>query len=308
MLPQVEVPPLGASKGRQGILIAGIAGIALAAGRFLWALAADIRRGEAGRSSAFYPAARYAARPPVAVLPFENLSSEPDDEFLALGISEMVMHRLAATRNLMVIARSSAFVFKDRDEDARSIGRKLNARYLVAGSVQRAGERLRVTAELIDATSGAHVWSFNFDRKLIDIFALQDEISRKVGDALSVTLSANTASAEGTSKLDAFLAYMQGLALLNTFKVADAEAAVEHFRRAAEIDPQYAAAYAQEGRAIDQVLWMSERSDPAAAARAAALNDKALALDPSLGEAWVQRAMLQQGHQHGRGPRRTGIP
>ena len=230
----------------------------------------------------------------VAVLPFENLSAEPDNEFLALGISEMVMHRLAAARHLTVIARTSAYVFKDRNEDARSIGRKLNARYLVEGSVQRAGERLRVTAELIDATSGAHVWSFNFDRQIVDLFALQDEISSKVADALSVSLSANTASAEGTSKLDAFLAYMQGLALLNTYKVADAEAAAKHFRRATEIDPQYAAAYAQEGRAIDQVLWITERSDPVAAARAAALNDKALALDPSLGEAWVQRAMLQK--------------
>jgi TolB-like protein/DNA-binding winged helix-turn-helix (wHTH) protein/tetratricopeptide (TPR) repeat protein len=231
----------------------------------------------------------------VAVLPFENLSPESNNEFLALGIAETVLHQLASLQDLTVIARTSSFVFRNRNEDAREIGRKLNARFLVEGSVQRAGERLRVTAELIDATSGARRWSLSFDRQLVDIFALQDEISTKVADALSVSLQGDYGRDPEvrTSKVDAYLAYMQGRALINTFKVADAEAAIGHFARATEIDPQFAAAYAQESRAVTHLLQVRESEDPAAIARATALNDKALTLEPSLGEAWVQRATMR---------------
>jgi len=120
----------------------------------------------------------------VAVLPFESLSTEPNNEFLALGIAETVLHRLASLRDLTVIGRTSSFVFKNRNEDARQIGRALNARYLVEGSVQRAGERLRVQAQLIDAASGKQLWSLAFDRPLADIFALQDEIAGLIAQNL----------------------------------------------------------------------------------------------------------------------------
>ena len=285
-------PPAIPRRSRRPLFVAGGAVVALVAAVSYWVFQ---RASEpAIPATAVVPAQPVTglADHTVAVLPFENLSAEANNEFLALGIAETVLHRLAGLKDLTVIARTSSFVFKNRSEDARDIGRKLNARYLVEGSVQRAGERLRVTAELIDASSGGRLRSLSFDRQIGDIFALQDEISDKVAEALSVSFASVAARApdERTSKLDAYLAYMQGRALINTFKVADAQAAVERFAHATEIDPQFAAAYAQEARAVTQLISLREGNDPAALARAASLNDKALSLDPSLGEAWVQRA------------------
>jgi len=231
----------------------------------------------------------------VAVLPFESLSAEPNNEFLALGMAETVLHRLASVHDLTVIARTSSFVFKHRNEDARQIGRALNARYLVDGSVQRAGERLRVQAQLIDAASGKQLWSLVFDRPIADIFALQDEISSRVADQLSVSLAPGTQVPDDakTSHLDAYLAFMQGRVLDSTNKIADTRLAIQHFARAIQIDPRFAAAYALESRAITRLGGFMERDDPEDLKRAIALNDRALALDPQLGEAWVQRANLR---------------
>lgn len=157
-----------------------------------------------------------------AVLPFANLSPAADNGILALGMAEAVLHRLGAMKDLTVISRTSSFVFNDYKADVRDIGQKLNARYIVEGSVQRAGERLRVTAELIDATSGARRWSLSFDRQLADIFALEDEISANIADALSVSVLTDHGadSTERTSRVDAYMAYMEGRSLINTSKVA----------------------------------------------------------------------------------------
>jgi TolB-like protein/DNA-binding winged helix-turn-helix (wHTH) protein/Tfp pilus assembly protein PilF len=230
----------------------------------------------------------------VAVLPFESLSTEANNEFLAMGIAETVLHRLGGLRDLTVIARTSSFVFKNRNEDVRQIGRALNARYLVQGSVQRAGERLRVQAQLIDAATGKQLWSLAFDRPLADIFALQDEISSRVAEQLSVSLAPGKLAPNDakTAHLDAYLSYLQGQALISTGKIADARLAIQFFDRAAQMDPQFAAAYAQESRAITRLANMRESHDPEDLHRATALNDKALTLDPELGEAWVQRAGL----------------
>jgi TolB-like protein/DNA-binding winged helix-turn-helix (wHTH) protein len=230
----------------------------------------------------------------VAVLPFESLSTEPNNEFLAIGIAETVLHRLASLHDLTVIARTSSFVFKNRNQDTRQIGRALNARYLLEGSVQRAGERLRVHAQLIDAASGKQLWSLAFDRPLADIFALQDEISSRVADQLSVSLTPATLppTDTNTSHLDAYLSYLQGRALISTSKIADAKLAIQYFARAVQMDPRFAAAYAQESRAITHLAGLQERNDPEDLKRAIVLNDWALTLSPQLGEAWVQRAGL----------------
>ena len=236
----------------------------------------------------------------VAVLPFENLSAEPSDGFLATGIAESVLHRLAAVKSLSVIARTSSFTFHGRDVDARDIGRKLNARYLVEGSVQRAGDRLRVTAQLLDASSGSDLWSLRFERQMGDIFEVQDEISGKVADALAVSLQASPGNGvqRGTPKLDAYLAYMEGRSFLSTFKTADAKAGIERLRRATEIDPTFAVAYAEEAHGLRLLWWLSrpdEDVDAETEKQAASLVDKALALDPELGEAWVERANGRAG-------------
>jgi TolB-like protein/DNA-binding winged helix-turn-helix (wHTH) protein/Tfp pilus assembly protein PilF len=235
----------------------------------------------------------------VAVLPFENLSAEPSDGFLATGIAESVLHRLASVKSLSVIARTSSFTFRGRDVDVRDIGRQLNARYLVEGSVQRAGNRLRVTAQLLDASSGSDVWSLRLERSMGDIFELQDEISGKVTDAIGVSLAAEPGktSPQRTPKLDAYLAYIEGRSLLSTFKIADAETGIERVRGATSIDPNFAAAYVEEAHGLRTLQWLLHPDpppDPQVERQATALVDKALSLDPELGEAWVELAWGRQ--------------
>jgi TolB-like protein/DNA-binding winged helix-turn-helix (wHTH) protein/tetratricopeptide (TPR) repeat protein len=290
----VPAAPVPRGRGTRYLLVAIATGVAVVAIAILAPF--STRHGTSATLTAQADRAGLALNSrTVAVLPFANHSPSGNDGYLALGIAENVLHRLASIKELTVISRTSSFVFKD-DQDVREIGRKLNARYIVEGSVQHAGERLRVTAELIDATTGARQWSLSFDRQVTEIFSLEDEISAKVTDALSVSIRGDhgSDSAGQTSRVEAHLAYMKGRALMDTFKVADAEAAIQHFAQAAQIDPGFAAAYAQESRAITHVLSLHEREevDESGIARAAALNDQALTLDPSLGEAWVQRATL----------------
>jgi TolB-like protein/DNA-binding winged helix-turn-helix (wHTH) protein len=133
------------------------------------------------------------ALPPrtVAVLPFENLSSDPANKYLALGMAEMVLNRLSSVSELVVIARASSFKAAEGSVDARETGKVLNARYLVEGGVQREGEKLRVTARLIDAQSGAQLQALHFDRALADVFSIQDEIAEKVAEKLAAALEAS---------------------------------------------------------------------------------------------------------------------
>jgi TolB-like protein/cytochrome c-type biogenesis protein CcmH/NrfG len=283
--------PLPAARSRRRLLLGIAALLALTTGGAFWL---SHRAATPPVAASPVPALALPDQS-VAVLPFESLSTEPNNEFLALGIAETVLHRLASLHDLTVIARTSSFVFKNRSDDARQIGRALNARYLVEGSVQRAGERLRVQTQLIDAVSGKQMWSLAFDRPLADIFALQDEISSRVADQLSVSLAPDNRPANGvnTSHVDAYLSYLQGRALVSTGKIADTALAIQTFARAVQIDPQFAAAYAQESRAITRLSGLQERDDPEGLKRAIALNDRALTLDPRLGEAWVQRASLR---------------
>jgi TolB-like protein/DNA-binding winged helix-turn-helix (wHTH) protein len=235
----------------------------------------------------------------VAVLPFENLSPDPANEYLALGMAEMVLNRLASVSELVVIARASSFKVAEGSPDAREIGKMLNARYLVEGGVQREGEKLRVTARLIDAQSGAQLQALHFDRTLADVFSIEDEIAEKVAGALEASLS-NTAAVERpgarSANLNAYLAYLQGRVLLAKYTVDGFEAAIEQFERAIALDPNFAAAYVGLADAQMSAAWRRGDSDIARlheapiAKKAAALIDKALALDPSLGEAYLVRA------------------
>ena len=277
-------------------LIAALAGVALLIGIY----AAWRAHSAARMTSVRVEAPPTSALPAhtVAVLPFENLSAEPSDGFLATGIAESVLHRLASLKSLSVIARTSSFTFRGRNADARDIGRQLNARYLVEGSVQRAGDRLRVTAQLLDATSGSDVWSLRLERPMGDIFELEDEVSGKVTDAVGVSLTTGqgNASPQRTPNLDAYLAYIEGRSLLSSYKIAEAQAGIEQFKRATAIDPGFAAAYAEEAQALHLLHWMLHPDgppDPEVERQAAALDDKALSLDPELGEAWVGRAFGQ---------------
>ena len=252
----------------------------------------------------------------VAVLPFANLSTEDATEYMAFGIAESVLHRLANVQELTVIARTSSFAFHDRPADARDIGRSLNARYLVEGSLQHSGPDLRVTAQLIDANTGHHVWSLRFERTLEDIFAVEDEIARGVADALQVSLD-EPAHPYARFGLEAYLLYLQGQALIATRRNDDAELAVERFARAIELAPDFAAAYAAladahwQSTLLEQTsgtgfgfMIRSELQDErltSAARRAEPLLERALQLDDSLVEAYVLRAALKAHDGNGAG-------
>jgi TolB-like protein/DNA-binding winged helix-turn-helix (wHTH) protein/Tfp pilus assembly protein PilF len=234
----------------------------------------------------------------VAVLPFENLSPDPANDYLALGMAEMVLNRLASVSELVVIARASSFKAAEGSVDARETGKVLNARYLVEGGVQREGEKLRVTARLIDAQSGAQLQALHFDRALADVFSIQDEIAEKVAAALEASLSDTAAEKPGTrsANLNAYLAYLQGRVLLAKYTVDGFEGAIEQFERAIALDPNFAAAYVGLADALVSAAWrrgdgdISKMNEGPLGEKAAALIDKALALDPSLGEAYLVRA------------------
>ena len=239
----------------------------------------------------------------VAVLPFENLSPDPDDELLAFGIAEAVLHQLANLSELSVIARTSSFAAGNPSEDARAIGRRLNARYLLEGSVQIDRRRLRVTAQLIDSETETHLWSMRFDRTPQDIFAVQDEIATQVARALASSVAdAGKRVSHGnreTRRLACLLA--QGRALLATRRLADLEQAKDRFAEAIRVDPSFASAYVglAEAHLLDSYFALSEfwfingpNIPEAEQARIEELLAHALALDRKNGEAYLLRGWL----------------
>jgi TolB-like protein/DNA-binding winged helix-turn-helix (wHTH) protein/Flp pilus assembly protein TadD len=285
--------PTGRSYRAIVIALASVLGVAALI--YVWHLVRPLN----GTESASSPVvtAELPARA-VAILPFQDLSADQANRHLASGITASVSHRLAGVRGLTLIARTSASAFGDEPADAMEIGRRLNARFVVEGSVQSVGERLRVTAQLIDASTGGHVWSLRFDRKTEDIFAVEDEIAQRVTRALQLSLaeSRNPFAQHGT---DAYLLFLQGRALMETRRVADAELAIERLSHAIQAAPGFAAAYVELARAHlhhADILTLPDTAISKIAARqkAESLLSEALAIDRKLGEAYVLRAALRE--------------
>jgi adenylate cyclase len=191
----------------------------------------------------------YVETPSIAVLPFTNMSGDPEQEYFSDGISEDVITDLSKIAGLMVISRNSSFTYKGRLVDVRAVGRDLGVQSVLEGSIRRAGNRVRITAQLIDAASGAHVWADRYDRDLTDIFAVQDDVTRRIVDALKVTLSpaekARLADS-GTPNIDAYDCYLRGRELLAVHPTNRErfEQSTKLFMRALELDPSYSQAYA----------------------------------------------------------------
>lgn len=236
----------------------------------------------------------------IAVLPFQNLGGSPNGEVLALGIAESVLHQIANLAQLDVISRTSSFAFRDHAGDSREIGRQLGARYLLEGSVQSDGSQLRVTTQLIDAESGADVWSMQFDRPSGDIFVVQDEIAVQVTQALELSVdpaAMERMTGQGTSNLNAYLSFLQGRALLANNRVVDAREAIGYFERSIKFDPGFATAYVSLAEAVLFVAEYEVTGDRQARfaeawRRGQQLVTKALELDPQNGYAFLQRAHL----------------
>ena len=182
--------------------------------------------------------------PSIAILPFVNLSSDLEQAFFADGLAEEIIVALGKLPGLVVIARNSSFAYRGSDVDVRRVGSELDVRFVLSGSVRRGGNRLRMSAQLADAESGAHLWAENFDRELTDVFAIQDEVTQRIVDALKLKLTpAQTASATdgGTNDIEALDLMMRGRAILNgpTQNLEVYKRATDLLRRAIERDPSY---------------------------------------------------------------------
>jgi TolB-like protein len=191
------------------------------------------------------PAPGASGQPSIAVLPFANMSADAGQDYFADGVVEDIITALSRVPRLMVIARNSTFTYKNRAVDVRAVGRALGVRYVLEGSVRRAGERLRITGQLIDARSGAHLWADRYEGGLDDVFELQDRITAHVVGAIMPRLMAaelTRTRSKRPESLDAYDHYLRALAAVREMTRARNEEALAHIERALELDPGYAVA------------------------------------------------------------------
>jgi TolB-like protein/class 3 adenylate cyclase/Flp pilus assembly protein TadD len=187
-----------------------------------------------------------SGRPSIAVLPFANMSGDPKQEYFADGIVEEIITALSHIRWLSVIARNSSFTYKEKNVDVKQIGRELKVRYVLEGSVRKSGDRVRITGQLIDASTGAHLWADRFDGGLEDIFDLQDQVTAKVVSAIAPKLEQaeiERSRRKPTESLDAYDYFLRGLASLHQWTRESTDEAQQLFYRSIQLDPGFAAAY-----------------------------------------------------------------
>jgi TolB-like protein/Tfp pilus assembly protein PilF len=228
----------------------------------------------------------------IAVLPFVNMSGDPKNDYFSDGITEEILDALAQLPNLKVAARTSAFAFKGKAEDLRKVGDVLDVATVLEGSVQKSGDEVRITAQLIDTRTGYHLWSEKYDRKLTSIFAVEDEISKAIADKLKVQLaggSGSTLVAQKTVDPRAHDFYLHGLTLLAARSVAEA---VEAFKQAVAIQPDYAQGWAALAEAQALLPAYGPTAMQAANADSLASAQRALAANPDVALAYVAQGMV----------------
>jgi adenylate cyclase len=244
-------------------------------------------------------------KPSVAVLPFTNMSGDPEQEFFADGIAEDVITALSRYPSLFVIARHSCFTYKGRAVDVKQVGRELGVRYVLEGSLRKSGNRIRITAQLVEAESGKHVWAGRYDRDVTDIFAVQDEITEAVTIAIAPAIAdaeQQRAMRKPPGSLDAWAAYQRGLWHLFKISRDDDALAQKYFQQAIDIDPAFAGGY--KGLAVAYIqaaIVLRTRSQAEAYRSAEALARQAIALDGADAEAHLTlaAAMLRHGDYEG---------
>jgi len=291
-------------KGRRLLVAAAGAAALIVAGLVAWAFHAGAGRELLGLVAApktvevasLATPARLAERPSVAVVPFKNLSDDRNQDYFSDGITEDVITALGRFSNLLVIAKSASFPFKGSNAPPAEIGRLLDARYLLAGSVRRAGDRLRVNAELTEAVTGLHVWSETYDAEVKEIFAVQDDIARRVVGAAAVKLTRferERVLTKPTENLAAYEYVLRGREFLSHASRDKNDEAAALFQRAIDLDPNYAAAYAALGGSHFEAVvsgWTEFRQEELE--QAETLAQKALALDSTTTSAYRLLAII----------------
>jgi adenylate cyclase len=222
----------------------------------------------------------------IAVLPFVNMSADSENEYFCDGLAEELLNALTKIEDLKVAARTSAFSFKGKNLNVNEIGRALGVKTVLEGSVRKAGDRVRITAQLINIADGYHLWSERYDREMKDIFDVQDGITLAVVEALKIKLLGNEQAAvlkRHTTSTEAYEFYLRGISYFTKFTPEFFQKAIESFERAITIDPNYASAYAGLAESYSEVSFFASASESMSKAREAARN--AIELDDALGNA-----------------------
>lgn len=248
--------------------------------------APDVTAAQAAAGTPASPASENS----IAVLPFTNMSSDSEQEFFADGLSEELLNQLAQLPQLRVIGRTSSFAFKGRNEDLRQIGSALGASHILEGSVRKSGDRVRITAQLIDVASNSHRWSQAYERQLTDIFTIQEEIARAVAAELRVALAAPTAAGRGTDNLAAYDAYLAGRARYYQ-SVATRIDGITQVEHAVEMDPDYVAARMWLVNSYTGTLMLMPQGRAAALKRQGEHITEIIARRPDSAEASLARAV-----------------
>jgi adenylate cyclase len=229
----------------------------------------------------------------LAVLPFVNMSADPENEYFSDGITEELLNTLTRVDGLQVTSRTSAFAFKGKNDDIRDIAIQLNVDKILEGSVRKAGNRVRITAQLINAADGFHLWSETYDRKLDDIFEVQDEISGIIANKLKENLSGTVRPTIKSSvkNIAAYTHYLKGLHFKNKITPADTRKAIECFKQAIAMEPAYAEAHAMVAQCYCSLGTMGQMIPHTAFEIGHQYADKALELDNTIAEGHIAKAM-----------------
>ncbi len=268
------------------LMTAAAAVILIGAGLTVW-----LRPWEAGVAPVATPAQLPVLsddRPSLAVLPFDNLSGDPEQEYFVDGMTEDLITDLSQVSGLLVIARNSVFAYKDRAVNVQQIGRELGVKYVLEGSVRRAGNRVRINAQLVNTLDGTHIWAERFDREITDVFALQDAVTRKLVTALAITLTQSEEqrlSRSGEVSPEAFDMLLRGLDRLGRYTPEDNRLSRDYFERALALDPNFARAHADLAFSYSMELLSGWTASPEESLLLAKKHgDLAIGLDPSLRE------------------------
>ncbi len=278
-IPEVDQPPQG--KGKYWISLTAIVVVVAVAGVLLWLSPWQQNTQQTKEKTV---AVSSYEKPSIAVLPFTNLSDDPEQEYFSDGITEDIITGLFRLKNLAVIARNSSFTYKGTSAKVEEIGKDLNVAYVLEGSVRRAGDRLRITAQLADTGSGHHLWAKRFDREVSDVFAVQDEITNKIVTALSIQLSGDeqqNLAQDATSNFEAYDLLLKGRRAAAQRTEEDLINAIAYFQEAISLDPGLARAYGSLAITLTRQAFLGYSQSPVEAQeRALVLAKKAVSIDP----------------------------